>query len=155
MAPGPDDVPADPVGSSRTAASDPSGTGRSPATRASRAGSDAPPAGVGAPAFTPSTTARVIGFLAILLAGAAGGFIGYAVTDLQCSGDCTLNTGIGGLVGAVIAAVGVGIVVQLALKAMHEWRTVQATGGAEAERQRQRARERRLPAESRGRPRVR
>jgi hypothetical protein len=103
----------------------------------------------------PSPLARAIGFAAILLAGAAGGFIGYAVTDLQCSGECTVNTGIGGLVGAVFAAVGVGIVVQLALKAMHEWRTVQATGGAEAERQRQRARERRLPAESRGRPRVR
>jgi len=103
----------------------------------------------------PSPLARGIGFVAILLAGAAGGFIGYAVTDLQCTGECTVNTGIGGLVGAIIAAIGVGIVVQLALKAMHEWRTVQATGGAEAERQRQRARERRAPAESRGRPRVR
>ena len=103
----------------------------------------------------PSPLARGIGFAAILLAGAAGGFIGYAVTDLQCSGDCAVNTGIGGLVGAVFAAIGVGIVVQLALKAMHEWRTVQASGGAAAERQRQRARERRAPAESRGRPRVR
>jgi hypothetical protein len=103
----------------------------------------------------PSPLARGIGFAAILLAGLAGGFIGYAVTDLQCTGDCTVNNGIGLLVGAMIAAVGVGIVVQLALKAMHEWRTVQATGGAEAERQRQRARERRVPAESRGRPRVR
>lgn len=103
----------------------------------------------------PSPLARLIGFGAILLAGAAGGFIGYAVTELQCTGECTVNTGIGGLVGAVIAAVGVGIVVQLALKAMHEWRTVQARGGPEAERQRQRARERRNPPETRGRPRVR
>jgi hypothetical protein len=31
----------------------------------------------------PSPLARAIGFVAILLAGAAGGFIGYAVTDLQ------------------------------------------------------------------------
>ena len=50
---------------------------------------------------------------------------------------------------------GVGIVVQLALKAMHEWRTVQARGGREAELARQRARERRTPTETRGRPRVR
>ena len=103
----------------------------------------------------PSPLARGIGFAAILLAGAAGGFIGYAVTDLQCTGECTVNTGIGGLVGAIIAAIGVGIVVQLALKAMHEWRTVQAKGGPEAERQRQKARERRTPPETRGRPRVR
>jgi hypothetical protein len=103
----------------------------------------------------PSRTARVVAFLAILVAGAAGGFIGYAVTDLQCTGDCTVNTGIGLLVGAAIAAIGVGIVVQLALKAMNEWRTVQARGGAEAERARQRASERRAPATSRGRSRVR
>lgn len=110
--------------------------------------------GDAAPAF-PSVFARVIGFVAILIAGAAGGFIGYAVTDLQCTGDCTVAKGIGGLVGAVIVAVGVAIVVQLALRAMSEWRTIQARGGAEAERQRQRAVERRLPPETRARPRVR
>lgn len=127
-----------------------------PGSIADRATADAIAHDAGETAPTlPSPLARAVGFVAILLAGAAGGFIGYAVTDLQCTGECTVNTGIGGLVGAVIAAVGVGIVVQLALKAMHEWRTVQATGGAAAERQRQRARERRAPAESRGRPRVR
>jgi hypothetical protein len=103
----------------------------------------------------PSTTARLVGFLSILAAGAAGAFIGYAVTDLQCTGDCTVSRGIGGLVGAVIAAVGVAIVVQLALRAMNEWRTVQARGGTEAEQQRQRARERRQPPSARPRPRVR
>jgi hypothetical protein len=133
-----------------------SGPVPAPGSIADRRTADAIAADVGEAAPTlPSPLARGIGFVAILLAGAAGGFIGYAITDLQCSGDCTVNTGIGGLVGAIIAAVGVGIVVQLALKAMHEWRTVQATGGAEAERQRQRARERRAPATSRGRPRVR
>jgi hypothetical protein len=97
----------------------------------------------------------VIGFLAILLAGAAGGFIGYAVTDLQCTGDCTTPRGIGGLVGAVICAVGVAIVVQLALRAMNEWRVIQAAGGPEAERMRQKARERREPPVARPKPRVR
>lgn len=103
----------------------------------------------------PSITARLVGFASILLAGAAGGFIGYAITDLQCTGDCGLNRGIGGLVGAVIAAVGVAIVVQLALRAMNEWRVIQAKGGTEAERARQRASERRQPPTARPRPRVR
>ena len=103
----------------------------------------------------PSTTARLIGFLSILVAGGAGGFIGYAVTDLQCKGDCTFNRGVGGLVGGVIAAVGVAIVVQLALRAMNEWRVIEAKGGTEAERQRQRASERRQPPATRSRPRVR
>lgn len=111
-------------------------------------------AGESAPTL-PSTLARVVAFLAILAAGAAGGFIGYGVTNLQCQGDCTTNRGIGGLVGAVIAALGVAVVVQLALRAMHEWRVIQAQGGPEAERQRQSARERRQPPTSRPRPRVR
>jgi hypothetical protein len=101
-----------------------------------------------------STGARVIGFVAVLAAGAAGAFIGYAVTNLQCTGDCAVPNGIGGLVGGAIAAVGVAIVVQLALRAMSEWRTIQERGGPEAERQRQRARERRVPPTTRPRPRV-
>ena len=137
-------------------AHDPERPPAAPGSIADRATVEAISHDVGETAPTlPSPLARGIGFAAILLAGAAGGFIGYAVTDLQCTGDCSVNTSIGGFVGAVFAAVGVGIVVQLALKAMHEWRTVQAGGGAAAERQRQRARERRAPAESRGRPRVR
>jgi len=103
----------------------------------------------------PSTGARVVAFVAILVAGAAGGFIGYAITDLQCRGDCTTNKGIGGFVGAVMAAIGVAVVVQLALRAMHEWRVIQTEGGPEAERQRQRARDRRQPPTARPRPRVR
>ena len=103
----------------------------------------------------PSTGARVIGFVAILAAGAAGAFIGYAITDLQCRGDCTAAKNVGGIVGAAIAAIGVAVVVTLALRAMNEWRTIQARGGPEAERQRQKARERRDPPTARPRPRVR
>jgi hypothetical protein len=102
----------------------------------------------------PSTGARVVGFVAILVAGAAGGFIGYAVTDLQCTGDCTVSRGIGGLVGAVIAAVGVAVVVQLALRAMHEWRIIEARGGPEAARGGRRP-PRPAPPATRPRPRVR
>jgi hypothetical protein len=130
---------------------------RSPAGAGHRPGEPAAVAadpGVVAPTL-PSIGARVVGFVAILAAGAAGGFIGYAVTDIQCTGDCTVSSGIGGLVGAVIAAVGVAIVVQLALRAMHEWRVIEARGGRDAERQRRRAREVRQPPATRPRPRVR
>jgi hypothetical protein len=74
----------------------------------------------------PSVTARIIAFVAILAAGAAGGFIGWAFVDLQSDGDATAAMGIGALVGAVITAGGVGVVTVLALRAMDEWRTIQA-----------------------------
>ena len=78
-----------------------------------------------APSALPSTGARVLAFASILLAGLCGGLIGYAVVDLQCEGDCTAASGAGGLVGAVVFAVGVGVVAVLALRAMAEWRVVQ------------------------------
>ena len=60
----------------------------------------------------PSVGARVLAFAAIVLAGAAGGFIGYAFVDLQ-SGDSDVTKGIGALVGALIAAGGTAVVVVL------------------------------------------
>ena len=57
--------------------------------------------------------------------GAIGGFIGYAFTDLQCHGVCATPDALGGLVGALIGAVGVAVVVVLALRAMGEWKTIQ------------------------------
>ena len=75
----------------------------------------------------PSVGARVLAFVAILVAGAAGGFIGYAFVDLQSSGDNTVATGLGALIGALIAAGGTAVVVVLTLRAMGEWRTIQAT----------------------------
>ena len=77
------------------------------------------------PSALPSTGARVLAFAAILISGACGGLIGYAVVDLQCEGDCTAASGIGGLVGAAMFAVGVGIVAVLALRAMSEWRELE------------------------------
>jgi hypothetical protein len=73
----------------------------------------------------PSVGARVAAFAIILLSGVAGGFIGYSFVDLQCEGDCTAQTGIGGVIGAVIGAGGVAVVVVLALRAMSEWKTIQ------------------------------
>jgi len=75
----------------------------------------------------PSVGARVLAFLAILLTGAAGAFIGYAFMDLQSTGDNTVAKGIGAVVGALIAAGGTAVVVVLTLRAMGEWRTIQAT----------------------------
>lgn len=74
----------------------------------------------------PSVLARALAFGAILVAGLCGGLIGYAFVDLQCEGDCTVPAGLFGLVGAVVAAVGVGIVSVLALRAMGEWNRIES-----------------------------
>ena len=81
-----------------------------------------PPESGYAPTALPSTGARVLAFLAILVGGLCGGLIGYAFVDLQCTGDCGTLAGAAGLLGAAIGAVGVGIVAVLALRAMGEWR---------------------------------
>ena len=75
------------------------------------------------PSAAPSSRARLVALLAIGFAGACGGLVGYAVTDLQCPGGCPTMAGVIGLGGAVITALGVGIVAVLALRAMAEWRT--------------------------------
>ncbi len=77
------------------------------------------------PSALPSVAVRVIAFVLILLAGAAGGFIGYAFMNLQSDDGSTTALGLGALVGATIAAGGVAIVVVLAIRAMGEWKTIQ------------------------------
>jgi alanine dehydrogenase len=74
-----------------------------------------------APTALPSTGARVLAFVAIIVGGLCGGLIGYAFVDLQCTGDCSLLAGSAGVLGAAIGAVGVGVVAILALRAMGEW----------------------------------
>ena len=76
-----------------------------------------------APSALPSQGARVLAFVSILLGGLCGGLIGWALVDLQCTGDCGLLAGGAGLLGAVVGAVGVGVVAVLALRAMAEWNT--------------------------------
>ena len=61
--------------------------------------------------------------MAILVGGLCGGLIGYGFVDLQCTDDCATLAGAAGLLGAVIGAVGVGVVAVLALRAMGEWNT--------------------------------
>ncbi len=78
-----------------------------------------------APSALPSTGVRVLAFVSILVAGLCGGLIGYAIVDLQCDGDCTVWAGLAGLAGAVVFAVGVGVVAVLAMRAMAEWRVIE------------------------------
>jgi hypothetical protein len=91
-------------------------------------------------------TARVLAFASIVAAGIAGGFIGWSFTDLQCTGDCTVAAGVTGLATAVVAAVGVGIVAVLALRAIAEWNASTArSAGPPAERGLVARRSRRTP----------
>lgn len=92
----------------------------------------APEAGPVTGAALPSTFARVLAFLAIAGAGLCGGLIGYAITDLQTDGDGGAASAVGGIIGALIAAVGVAIVAVLALRAMSEWRTLEERRAREA-----------------------
>ncbi len=89
-----------------------------------------------APSALPSTTARLLAFLAIVIGGVCGGVIGWSVTDLQCGPErragaeqpvdeddgCGTIEGVGAVVGAVIGAGGVAVVAVLVLRAMAEWR---------------------------------
>lgn len=70
----------------------------------------------------PSSVARAIAFVSILLGGLAGGLVGYALVSVECEGSCGLPLGIGILVGATIAAGGTAIVAVLVLRALGEWR---------------------------------
>ena len=77
----------------------------------------------------PSVGARVAAFAAIVVAGACGGLIGHAIVSVQCHGSCRTPTAVGGIVGAVIAAVGVAVVSVLVLRALGEWRVIKAESG--------------------------
>lgn len=72
----------------------------------------------------PSVRARVLAFCAIVVAGICGALIGASFVALQCTGDCVTPSGIGALVGAVVAAGGVAVVAVLTLRAMAEWRRI-------------------------------
>ncbi len=76
------------------------------------------------PSALPSAGARLAAFAAILVGGACGGLIGYAVTDLSCGGDCAWVAGGVGLLGAIAGAGGVAVIAVLVLRAMGEWRTI-------------------------------
>ena len=74
------------------------------------------------PSALPPAGARALAFGAILVAGACGAMIGFAIVDLQCSGDCGALAGLGAVVGGVLGAAGVAVIAVLVLRAMGEWR---------------------------------
>ena len=77
------------------------------------------------PSALPSRPARVLAFIAIIVAGVCGGLIGYSIANVSCHGTCTTPKGLGSLTGALIAAGGVAVVAVLVLRAMGEWRRIQ------------------------------
>lgn len=78
----------------------------------------------------PSRGARALAFVSIILAGLAGGLIGYSLVSLQCSGECAVGKGLGSFVGAVLAALGMAVVAVLVLRASGEWREVRGREAA-------------------------
>ncbi len=64
------------------------------------------------------------------MSGLAGATIGYSLVSLQCDGDCGVPTGIGLLIGALVAAMGMAIVAVLVMRAMGEWREIEDRTGA-------------------------
>ncbi len=87
------------------------------------------------PSALPSRGARALAFAAIIVAGICGGLIGYAVVKTSCKGMCATPEGIGSITGALIAAGGVAIVAVLVLRAMGEWKRIQAEREEELRRQ--------------------
>ena len=84
------------------------------------------------PSALPSAGARALAFGAILVAGACGALIGFAIVDLQCGGDCGALAGVGAIVGGIVGAAGVAVIAVLVLRAMGEWRAqheADETGG--------------------------
>ncbi len=71
----------------------------------------------------PPASARWLAFAAVLLGGLLCGLIGYGTGDLL--GQSGLWAAIGGLLGGLIGAVGVGVVAGLTLRVMGEWKSVQ------------------------------
>jgi hypothetical protein len=74
-----------------------------------------------APNALPSAMARGLAFAAVIIAGICGGLVGWAVTDLQCTGECGTPSTVGSVVGALLAAGGVAVISVLTLRAMAEW----------------------------------
>ena len=69
----------------------------------------------------PSKASQALAFAGIVIAGICGGLAGYAFGDLQCEQGCPLEASLWGAGGALLAAIGVGVVATLTLRATTEW----------------------------------
>lgn len=70
----------------------------------------------------PPLGARWLALGSTLLAGLLGGLVGYGIGDLI--GRTSVWAATGGAIGAITAAGGVGIIANLTLRAMNEWKAV-------------------------------
>lgn len=70
----------------------------------------------------PSRAAFLVAYLGVVVAGLLGGAIGYGLADAMSHGDRAVPDAIGAALGAILAAVGVGVVAVLVLRARAEWR---------------------------------
>ena len=74
----------------------------------------------------PPIWARLLAVGSIIIAGVCGGLIGWSVFDLQCTGDCSTTAALAGVGTALVSAVGVAVVAVLSLRAMAEWKAIEA-----------------------------
>lgn len=77
------------------------------------------------PSALPSVRARALAFVAIVVAGACGALIGWGLARVLWSGSAAAKL-VGAVLGAAAAAGGVAVVAVLVLRAMGEWRRIQA-----------------------------
>jgi hypothetical protein len=72
--------------------------------------------------YAASRGALIGAFVAVVVAGLSGAAIGYGLVGIGCSGSCSTASGLGALVGGLVAAGGVAIVAVLLLRSMAEWK---------------------------------
>ncbi len=75
----------------------------------------------------PGTSPRLVAFVSILLGGLLGGLIGYGIGDLLWAEP--LAVAAVALIGAFVGAAGVGVLANLTLRAMGEWKAVEHPEG--------------------------
>jgi hypothetical protein len=73
--------------------------------------------------YAASRGALLGAFFAVVVAGLSGTAIGYGLVGIGCTGDCGTVSGLGALLGGLVAAGGVAIVAVLLLRSMAEWRS--------------------------------
>ena len=74
----------------------------------------------------PPIWARLLAVSAIIIAGVCGGLIGWSIVDLQCTGDCATLSIAAGIGTSIVCAIGVAVVAVLSLRAMAEWKALEA-----------------------------
>ena len=70
----------------------------------------------------PPSQARWLAFAAILVGGLLGARVGFGVGDLMGG---SVGATIGAVIGGLTGAIGVGMLANLTLRAMNEWRSVE------------------------------